>query len=206
MRMKKILVLFCFLVFPSTSFSSSFDTISLSNGISFELPKNWKIISDNTRVTLDAYTESEFPIRNISTELPFAANLYNENGKTIGIMNVRIYPSGIQIEQREVKNFSNSVMKIIDEELKKNLEIAMTKLGTKILSWGGSKIQFINGKWVIITSYRRSSIYGEAIFKVTLARVLDKNKSYTLTASFDESHEFFLSPITTKIISSMQSR
>lgn len=204
--MKKILILFCFLVFPLSSFSSSFDTISLSNGISFELPKNWKILSDNTRITLGAYAESEMPLYNISTAFPFAANLYDENGKTIGIMNVRIYPSGIEIDQRWAKNFSNSEMKIIDDELKKNLDIAMTKLGTKILSWGGSKKQFINNKWVIITNYRRSSVNREAIFNVTLARVLDKNESYTLTASFDESHEFFLSPITTKIISSMRSK
>tara|TARA_B100001179_G_scaffold106832_1_gene76037 strand:+ start:179 stop:793 length:615 start_codon:yes stop_codon:yes gene_type:complete len=204
--MKKILIIFSLLLFSITTVSSSFNPVLLSNGVGFELPKNWIIFSDNTRTTLEAGVESRFPLYKISTDLPFAANLYNDYGKTIGIMNIRIYPSGINVSQTDVKNFSDYEIRIIDDELKKNIKIAMKNINTKLISWEGSRKQFVNGKWLIITKYSRTSVVDKSIFKVTLARVLDRHKSFTLTTSFDESQEILLAPITNKIINSLESK
>ena len=77
------------------SATDNFARVSLPKGVSIELPKNWVVLSGNQRITLDSAVESGLDLSGIeqeSSDLPFAANYYDDKGNTLGLLNVRYYP------------------------------------------------------------------------------------------------------------------
>ena len=167
-----LLLLFCLNINSQLQAQSPYISIKLSNGIVFDLPKNWRVFDMNTRTTLEAFAYSKNPIK-INSELPFAANLYNSNNQTIGIMNIRVYP-GMDVSQN-------------------------------VVEWYGTEKVQIKQKVYLLTKYkRRSALDRNKYFKVSLLRLLDRNSSFTLTTSYDESNEFLLKPITNVIINSIE--
>ena len=172
-----------------------FVKIKLSNGIQFEIPRNWTVFTRNARDTLEASTASQF-VMPINTSLPFAANLYNDRRETIGIMNIRVYPN-LDIHQSYVRWATKADIQDLDQELEEALrEGAAKTTWLKILEWNGSDIVTIGSKLFIHTNYTRVSIkdYNRK-FNVHLYRYLDGERSFTMTLSYDEASSFFLQPI-----------
>ena len=101
------------------SAKNPFVSITLSNGISFELPKNWIVIATNTRTTLEASVVARPPFA-ISSSLPFAANLYDSNNQTVGMVNVRVYPT-MDVYQNKVVELTPSMMGDVNQELRDSL-------------------------------------------------------------------------------------
>ena len=199
-----LLLLYCLNINSQLQAQSPYISIKLSNGIVFDLPKNWRVFDMNTRTTLEAFAYSKNPIK-INSELPFAANFYNSNNQTIGIMNIRVYP-GIDVSQNEVIHlFDSTVMKQFNEELRNSISEGVKLSGGKVVEWYGTKKVQIKQKIYLLTKYkRRSALDRNKYFKVSLLRLLDRNSSFTLTTSYDESNEFLLKPITNVIINSIE--
>lgn len=207
--MKKVyrqyVTLILFLCFSCTANSASnFIKITLPESVSVDLPKNWVLISDNKRITLDTWVESTFDLNqlpNIDSDLPFAANYYAD-GVTVGIINVRYY-STIDVTQQDAKLASANDVRELDRELKKNMIPSMNKIGITVTSWEGTQKRTINGITAFVTEYHREALKGDGIFRVRLVRVLAGERSFTLTVSYLESQKMFLENITDKIISSL---
>ena len=175
----------------------------LTNGISFDLPKNWRVIDTNTRTTLDASVVARYPVK-IHSSLPFAANLYNSNNQTIGIMNIRVYPT-MDVSQNEVINLNSSSLNEFNKQLRSSISNAVKLAGGQLIEWYGTEKVQIKQKVYLLTKYkRRSALDRNKYFKVSLLRLLDRNSSFTLTTSYDESNEFLLKPITNVIINSIE--
>ena len=103
--MKKLLLLILFLFASTIAIAASnFKTIGLPKGVSIDLPINWQVISNNQRITLDAYVETLF--EPLDSDLPFAANYYNDNSVVEALVNIRYYP-WIEATQRRC-HFCNS--------------------------------------------------------------------------------------------------
>mgnify|MGYP001345495821 CR=1 FL=1 len=182
---------------------SPFVSIKLQNGISFELPRNWKVIDLNTRTTLDASVAARSPI-DINSALPFAANLYNSRNQTISMVNVRIYPN-IDVYQQDVKKLSRSEILEFDNSLEKNVTMGVELSGSTLTNWYGTEIMKIGDKVYLLSKYRRrSGINKNNFFRVSLLRLLDGKKSFTLTLSYEETEEYFLKPIIVYIIKSVK--
>lgn len=191
---------------PPASSESNYLTVTLPRGVAIELPRNWLVLSDNTRITLDAYVEAigestgrgrdEFP-----SALPFAANLYNDRGHTIGIVNLRYYPS-VETTQRDVRGLSEADIEALDSVLRAE----DLRLPSKLVSWDGTVPREINGLVTLVTRYRRESVLGSGTFQVRLVRVLNGSKSFTLTVSYREAEKLFLEHITDRIIASLRQR
>ena len=175
-----------------------FIEIKLSNGVSFEMPRNWKIFSSSTRDALDTLATNE--IENlITSSLPFAANLYDDNGSTIGILNVRIYPE-MDVYQLEVYLMTKLEVMEIDEFIEENIRMQLPLVGTKVLQWDGTDKIVIGSKLVLHTQYVRSSIKNpKNKFRVNLYRFLDGGKSFTMTLSYQERYSDILLPIIRRI-------
>ncbi len=81
----------------------------------------------------------------------------------------------------------------------------MQQLGARILSWMGTKKQSINGIVAFVTEYRQSAIReGEPPFRVRLVRVLNAERSFTVSVSYREDQEFFLRKICDRVIQSIR--
>jgi len=181
-----------------------FVQIKLKNGISFVLPRNWKIIDNNTKTTLEASVASRIKLP-INTSLPFAANLYNHKNSTVAMVNVRIYPE-MDVYQRDVSALNKQSVNDFDKELKINITDGVRPLGIEVTNWYGTKIVRINGKFFLSTQYRRTSAIDPLkYFRVNLVRLLDGKHSYTLTVSYEEGSGYLLKPIIEKIRHSIKS-
>ena len=99
------ITLILFVAAWSANAVSPYAKINLSNGISFELPKNWMVIDQSTKTTLEASVIAQYPVP-IGSSLPFAANLFDKKKQTIAMANVRIYPYQT-VTQREIKQISS---------------------------------------------------------------------------------------------------
>lgn len=183
---------------------SNFVEVQLPHGLKIEMSRNWTVFSGKTRTLLDSSVEARLGTADFRGALNFAANLYSEAGPTIAIMNVRYYPEKT-VTQSEVKNITRSEFREFDVLLREALVKGLDKSGIKFLSWGGSQIVNVNGMVAILSQYRRKSITGSgAVFKVQLVRVLAGPRSFTLTASYDESLEFLLKPIIDRMVRSIK--
>jgi|TARA_B110000503_G_scaffold133841_1_gene211940 hypothetical protein len=177
----------------------------LTNGISFDLPKNWRVIDSNTRTTLDASVAARHPVK-IHSSLPFAANLYNSNNQTIGIMNIRVYPT-MDVTQNEVVNLNSSSLNEFNKQLRSSISNGVKLAGGKLTEWYGTEKVNVNGKVYLLSKYKRQSAFNPNLyFKVNLLRLLDGQNSFTLTLSYEEKVKYFLKPIIDKIRSSIQKR
>ena len=186
--------------------TGNFATVTLPKGVSIELPKNWVVLSSNQRITLDTVVESGLDLSGVqqeASELPFAANYYDDHGKTIGILNVRYYPQ-LDLSQAYARSATNQDVKELDATLKENMSKEMKAFGMSIAWWGGTSKTEINGITAFVTVYRRAALTGSGDFRVRLVRVLAGDRSFTLTVSYLESASMILRPITDRIISSLR--
>lgn len=192
------------LFIEAASADSVFLKIDLPKGVSLSLPKNWVVLTENSRITLQSFVESISGSGDINgdAEIPFAANYY-ENSETIGIVNLRYY-NGITISQDDVRSLSKSDIEQVDIALRQAIVPLMQKTSMQVVEWKGSVRKPINGIQCIVTEYRRRSASDASVFRVRLFRVLAQERSYTPTTSYNEDKKQYMSAITDRIISSLQ--
>ena len=202
--MKKLLVLILFLFAGTISIAdSNYKTISLPKGVSIDLPINWQVISNNERITLDAYVETLFDP--LDSEFPFAANYYNDNDEIDALMNIRYYPWEVVTQENVINMFTPDVLRAMDDVVHKGIMLAMPKANLKMLSWNGTKKKLIKDTVALVTEYRRYEGLSKSNARVRLVRVLNGNKSFTLTVSYvdNKKSSFMLKEITNRIIESL---
>jgi hypothetical protein len=197
--------LIIFLLLAGTVYAkTNYVTIKLPESVAIDLPRNWVLISNNQRITLDTWVESTFDLKklpNVDSNLPFAANYY-VGGATAGIINARYYPT-MEVTQNDAKLATVVDVRDLDQELRSSMIPSMEKIGMTVTSWEGTEKRTINGITTFITEYLRKSLRGSGIFRVRLVRVLAGSRSFTLTVSYLESQSLFLKNITDRIISSL---
>ena len=194
------IALILFVAAWSANAVSPYAKINLSNGISFELPKNWMVIDQSTKTTLEASVIAQYPVP-VGSSLPFAANLFDKKKQTIAMVNVRIYPYQT-VTQREAKQISSFELQSYDKEMERQLRNAET---VHIVSWFGTKTMSINNKTFLVTSYKRASTVRQGtFFIVSLYRLLNGKRSFTLTLSYDDKHTSLLKPISGYVANSLK--
>ena len=186
--------------------SRNFVDIQLPKNVSIQLPKNWVVLSGNQRITLDSAVESRLDLsglHDINSEFPFAANLYDDAGKTIGMVNIRFYPDW-SITQADVQTALPSDVADLDKQLRNQLQAAMAAASASLISWDGTRLQEYNGIVAFVSEYARSSTISPGNFRVRLVRVFAAERSFTLTVSYFEPAAYLLGPITDRIIWSLK--
>lgn len=183
----------------------NFITISLPKGITVELPKNWTALTNNERITLDSWVEAKAEAKglvDVTHDLAFAANYFDDHGITAGIFNIRYYPD-LDVTQSDARTANASDVKELDTAIRQNIAPGIEMAGGRLLDWVGTTKQLINGATVFVSEYRRLSQQGGS-FRVRLVRFLNAHKSFTITISYREDQEFFLQPICDRVIRSIR--
>ena len=130
---------------------------------------------------------------------------YDKKGNIIGIINARFYPTQA-LSQKDVKEMTDSDIKTYGLYIISGIETALKNTETPIISSEGTKRRNINGCLALITEYRRKALNNRGNFKVRLVRILNEEKSFTITVSYLESSAKVLIPITNKIIETIKIR
>ena len=78
-------------------------------------------------------------------------------------------------------------------------------IGGEVTHWYGTEKVRVNQKVYLLSKYRRrSAINPNLYFRVSLLRLLEGEKSFTLTMSYEEENEYFLKPIIEYVIDSVK--
>jgi len=207
LRNSLISILLYFALITSAQAANNFVPIRLPNGVKIELPKNWEATSNNQLITIDSSLQSRLQGASLpfdaSSDLNFAANYYDDRGKTAGIIQIRYYPN-MDISQADARSAEQSDIQELDREIRDAAVKSAPIGGFSVLVWSGTTKQVINGATCFVTEYKRSSIKNNGNFKVRLVRVFNGGKSFTLTVSYREDQEYLLRPICDRIISSLR--
>lgn len=173
--------------------ASNFVRVPLGKGASIEVPKNWVVLSGNQRTTIDTFVEAK-GYRQTESTLSFAANLYDDRGKTIALVNARFYPEN-PITQAEARQVTSADLKEIDMEMRKVAEAPLKAMGVRLLNWYGSKMQAINGLYVLVHEHQHSGAGDAGMTRVRGVRVWRSPRSFTVTLSYRERDTTTLLPI-----------
>ena len=207
-RSRSIFVVLLITLFPCVGQSnaeSNFVRVSLTKGVTAELPRNWSVMSDNKRITLDTWKESALEAHKLSDEendLPFTANYYDDRGNTAGTFAIRFYPK-LKVTESEAVAGGTVFIKELDDGVRQNFTKGLEAGGGKLVTWLGTASKPINGSVYFISEYRQLSPRGDG-FRGILVRYLNAGKSFTVIISYREDQEFLLRPIYARTISSIR--
>lgn len=173
--------------------TSNFVRVPLGKGASIEVPKNWVVLSGNHRTTIESFVEAK-GYRQTESTLSFAANLYDDRGKTVALVNVRFYPDN-PITQAEARQATPTDLSDIDVEIRKAAEASLKAMGVRMLNWYGSKMQVINGLYALIHEHQHSGAGDAGVTRIRGVRVWRSPRSFTVTLSYRERDATMLLPI-----------
>jgi len=188
------------------STSSNFVSVSLPKGVSLQFPKNWRALSENLRVTLDSSVESQLDLSGASTtssEFPFAANLYGDDGAVMAMLNVRYYPK-MSLSQSEVQSITHDELGAFDRIGKQKVVESLRAAKLELLSWKGTELKVLGGQSAFVVEYQRKSMRDSGAFAVRLIRLFRGGRSFTVTVSHRVSASTLLRPITDRIIATIR--
>lgn len=201
-----VLWIVLFICAGQSSAESNFARVNLTKGVTVDLPKNWSVMSDNKRITLDTWRESVLEANELSDEendLPFAANYYDDQGNTMGSFSIRFYPKLVDAQSEAVAAGGMEFIKELDSGLRQNFTSGLEAAGGKMVEWLGTATKSINGSVYFISENRQLTPRGD-IFRGILVRYLNAGKSFTIIISYRENEEYFLRPICDRIIGSIR--
>jgi len=179
-----------------------FTRLTLARGLSLELPVNWMVLSENARTTVRAFGEAVTD-REANSSLEFAANLYDDAGATLALMNVRYYPD-LDVTQADARAFGAADVQELDAALRESIVAGFASGGIQVSAWHGTNTATMGGLTAFITEYERTSLVGSQTFRARLVRVFADDQSFTLTVSYAVPLGPVLRPITDRVINSLQ--
>lgn len=173
--------------------ASNFIRVQLGMGASIEVPRNWVVLSGNQRITLDTFVEAKGYLR-LGSTLGFAANLYDDHGKTIALVNARFYPDN-SFTQVEARQLTSNDLKEFDVGARKAFEATVRVMGAELMNWYDTKMQVINGLHVLVHEHQHSGVGDAGSERVRGLRVWRSPRSFTVTLSYREREATMLLPI-----------
>ncbi len=179
--------------------------IRLPSDVTVELPRNWTTLTDNCRTTIDTAARSMAArdgVLDASSDLKFAATLFDDAGQATALFNVRYYPDQ-KLSQSDAETMSASELLDLDTLVRTSIEQAGRGHFT-VTSWRGTERRTINGIICFVSEYTRTGADARSPFCARLVRVFNAANSHTLTVSYRTSDEPLLRPICDRIISSLR--
>lgn len=172
--------------------TSNFVRVPLGKGASIEVPKNWVVLSGNQRTTIDTFVEAK-GYRQSESTLSFAANSYDDRGNLIAFVNARFYPDN-PMTQAEARQLTPADLKEFDL-VGKATAGPLEAMGVRMLNWYDSRMQVINGLYVLVHEHQHSGVGDAGITRVRGLRVWRSPRSFTVTLSYQERAATLLVPI-----------
>lgn len=188
--------------------TGNFVSVSLPKDVTVEIPKNWSVLSNNQRITLDSWVQAKRELSgnsDQSSELSFAANYYDDQGTIAAMFNIRYYPE-MKATQDESRSATAADTKTLDDALQGQVVSALNQFGMRVLKWMGTTKQSINGIVAFVTEYRRTGTREGTPFRVRLVKVANASRSFTITVSYREDQEDLLRAICDRVIQSIQTK
>jgi len=178
------LLLLFFSQFNSIVHASSFIKIKVNNNVSFQLPRNWVVLSDDNVIILNSLVKSTLSVRS-NSNIKFQANLTNDKGDPL--TTVQVYSLHFQDEfsQSRVAEMSEDDLGGYDQMMHEQTAKQVSQLGgavesaLRVTDWFGTRKQYINGLVALTSEYSRSQDFPlVGHFRVQVLRVYSGKHSF----------------------------
>ena len=181
---------------------SNFINIRLQHKVSIEIPKNWMLFDGSQLTTLDAFVEASGKKLSESS-LPFAANLYDADGKTLAIVNVRFYPEN-PLKQKDCNSLTSGDLVGLDASIKKGQIDVFRELGIDDAVFDKAIRKKKNGLCIIQHAHSFSTPKDGNKIKEVRLRIWASPRGFTVTSSYNIRQEYLLKPIVEYILNSIR--
>ena len=131
-----VLLIALFLCVGKSNAESNFVKVSLTKGVTIDIPRNWSVMSNNKRITLDTWKESvleSHKLTDVENSLPFAATYYDDRGEVAGTFAIRFYPN-IVVSQSEAIAADSVFTKELDAGVRDNFTKGYETSGGKLIA------------------------------------------------------------------------
>ncbi|MCO5274960.1 MAG: hypothetical protein M9900_08580 [Flavobacteriales bacterium] len=182
-------------------------TVNLPEGVTVSIPSNWVRFTKPSRESLnDMVVDSlgRYGLTYTPSDLSFAANLYNNEGVVVAMFNIRYYPYQT-VTQKEIMSLSRIELSEYDKLLQSEIEEGAIQMKRTVPTWAGSKKIMVHDYCTLLSEYKRPSPNG-GIFYVRLQRVMDADKSFTITVSYREDAGLDVKNVADGILKSLRKR
>jgi hypothetical protein len=191
--------------------SASATRLRLPRGVSVELPDDWVILSKEQRGTLNETMKVNAgalqPLVE-GSELSFAANWLDEQGKVQAILNLRYYPDAADdpnvMTQGDLEDLSAADLREVDEVMRSETVKAVSAIGGTLMKWGGVRCVDIGDLAALEREYIRASADGSGAFRVRTQRVPLGEQTFSVTVSYRVDAEPIVGPVCGQILKSLQ--
>lgn len=182
-------------------------TVNLPKGVTVSIPSNWVRFTKPSRENLNNMvidSLGRYGLTYTPSDLSFAANLYNSEGVVVAMFNIRYYPNQT-VTQKEIINLSSIELSEYNKLLKSEIEEGAVEMKRPVPTWAGTKRIMVHEYSALLSEYRRPSPIG-GIFNVKLQRVMDADKSFTITVSYREDAGIDVKNVANDILKSLRKR
>jgi hypothetical protein len=194
--------LFLPLVVAGASPSSNFVRVPFGGGASIEVPKNWSVLSGNQRIMIDSYVEAKGYLRSGST-LSFAANLYDDRGRVLAVVNTRLYPDN-PATQEQTRSLTQKDIADIDKQIQPAMEASLTATGMRVARWQPSKLKDIGPLRAFVHEHRQTDAQNSVALIARGIRIWASPRSFTVTLTYRESESKWILPVIDRMTSSIR--
>lgn len=201
----RLALLFLLLIAPHFALAdgSNFMTVKLPRGVEIELPKDWRLFSDEQKKLIDTTTEAAMDLSGI--ELP--------KGIEVNLLSARAMPESmyaaawvnsttpIATLPLEVKNMSSAEIIDYGNEIKVGVSKLLPQIGYKLLQFNGIRRVTISGYPAFIMDYRRSGLKGPVM--VSAIQIYTPSQEIYISLSYRESEKTIWKPVMEKAFKSI---
>ena len=198
--MTRILIFVVGLCVTVALHGSSYLNLQFPTGVSFDLPKNWGVLSRNKTITLDAYIEAVLP--STVSEIKFQANLKDDYGQPIAT--VQVYYWNSQTSQSDVERFTTFDVAEYNDAMREQMYSQLQNIGSKVVSWNGTQRHTLGGLSILTSEYIRPSLLIKGHFNVRVSRVYCGDNSISFVSSYHVEQILNLRPLMDRVLSSLK--
>jgi hypothetical protein len=187
-----VIAVIAFFSLTPVSASDNFVKISLPKGVSIELPKDWVVLFQDQRITIETMVGSSLDLTDIEhkySDSTFTAESY-KNGNAVGVIQMRYAPNSLT--QNALRKATPQFVNEWDTILKESIAKSVKDSGISILSWEGTKKITINGITAFVTENHIKTEKGSGTFRVRRLFVPAGNRTFYLAVSYLEGESFLV--------------
>lgn len=178
---------------------SNFVPVTLSRGISLQLPNGWRLLSDDAKRIIDTSTEAALDLSGIGRPAGREVNLIAANSmpaSTYAAVRVDLNTPSL-VHPSEFAQLTARDLRELSIETERNLRLTLPQIGLTLVEFVGLRLEKISGFPALVIEYRRSGPKGMVL--VQLLQIYTAKHSFKVNLSYRESEAMLWKPVLGKI-------
>ena len=171
--------------------------------MSFQLPRNWVVLSDGNVIVLNSLVKSTLSVRS-NNNIKFIAYL-RENRDLL--INVQVYSLHFQDEhsQSRIAEMPEDDVSGYDQMMHEQTAKQVSQVGDRVTDWFGTRKQYINGLVALTSEYSRTNnVPPVGHFRVQVLRVISGKHSFSFVISYYEEAVSPLRSLVDEVVSTLR--